>query len=83
MHQPRRRIHWLLLLLLWAVPLEARPPVPQRLNVVLSHDDGYSALGLPAIAVAMQSDRAEATLSRRPQSSQSRDATGAEAERKT
>jgi 5'-nucleotidase len=53
-HQARRRICWLVLILIWAAPLEARAPGSQRLTVLLSNDDGYSAPGLQALIHALE-----------------------------
>jgi 5'/3'-nucleotidase len=54
MVQARRKVCWIVLVLIWAAPLEARSPAPHRLTILLSNDDGYRAPGLQALIHALE-----------------------------
>ncbi|MGE5327088.1 MAG: 5'/3'-nucleotidase SurE [Deltaproteobacteria bacterium] len=49
-----RRVSLILLVLVWAVPAQSRPPVAEKLTILLSNDDGYNAPGLQALIDALE-----------------------------
>jgi 5'/3'-nucleotidase len=54
MRQARRRICWLVFILIWVAPLPGLARESARLTILLSNDDGYSAPGLQALIHALE-----------------------------